>query len=164
MSVFSAHIPSWLERFTNDHVGVLGSIDALVQGRSKEDLADKPWLLYLDSIAVGRGFQIEQVVGYVGSIYPTCPPLNLLGLKLEPLWEYFPKELCEKFQVIPVLNSPPFLGIATLEPELVPQLHADYNAWVKTTENGVQKPARALQFFLTTPSAFRQYSKSITKV
>ena len=146
-----AQIPKWLEAFAQENSGLLGQVHDLALRRQKEKKNEMPWTVYLESIAVGRGFAIEKVVAFISRFHNyQIVPLNINLIEPKDYSEYFPNEILETYYAMPISLNETFLNIALLEPEVARKVSEAYYDWIG------ERRLKALQFFITTPTAFTQ--------
>lgn len=154
-----AQVPRWLEAFARENSGLLGQVHDLAQRRQKEKKDEMPWTVYLESIAVGRGFTIEKVIAFISKFHNyQIVPLNINLIEPKDYSEYFPNEILEMYYAVPISLNETFLNIALLEPEVARKVSEAYYDWIG------ERRLKALQFFITTPTAFMQMHGILTRL
>lgn len=150
--------PKWVEQFAQENASI-GSADELSERRLDEQKDNVPWTIYLESIALGRGFNMEKVVAFISRFHSyQIIPINVSLIEPKDYSEYFPNEIRLLYHALPVCMSETFLNIALLEPEVARDISEAYYAWIG------DRRLKALQFFVTTPSAFNQYSSLLNRI
>jgi hypothetical protein len=151
--------PKWLEKFTQDNPALVGSVADLVNKRIAENKQNAPWTIYLESIALGRGFAIEKIISSICRFHNyQITPLNIGIVETKDYSDSFPMELTEHYWALPIGLNDTFLNLALLEPEVGKELSDAYYNWLDA-----RRP-KALQFFITTPSAYTKFKDMLDRI
>lgn len=154
-----AGIPRWLEKYVELNAATMGRLEELQQKRVDEGKHLIPWTIYLESIALGRGFTIESVVAHMSRFHNyQVIPANIGYLEPKDYSEFFPDHVSQKYYALPVSLTETFLNVALLEPEVARFVYTEFYQWLG------DRKLKAVQFFITPPTAYGQYKAHLDRL
>lgn len=139
--------PAWLDDALQK-IPVLPPKAELIQGRVASGKTVLPWTFYLEEQLIDLG-QPNALLDYLSSRFPAFPPVSLDVFEPADYSSIFPKELTEKYFVVPFNYAQPFLSVAIVDPELFQHFYQEYVTWAKLNSFSL------LQYFIVLPSSFK---------
>lgn len=139
--------PAWLDAAIQK-LPAMPSKSELERNREQSGKANLPWTFFLEDHLIDMGHPNTLLLDYLSSRFPAFPPVSLDVFEPSDYSNIFPRELTEKYFVVPFNFAPPFLSVAIVDPELFQNFYQEYVSWAK------QHTFSLLQYFIVLPSSF----------